>query len=418
MKRIVLLLFGLSLLGSPKAQDTIPFLDPSLGHQLVQETLPPYTLYPLDTLLNYYPLLFLSNYFNLQRFEYYIYNRYKIPDGTNVYGFAITADSCSIAEATGSLFTYSDNGGFVYYDSIYTNGNSYRKKMFYEIDTFGVVPCYIFLFEDRVSININTNDTTFYVKLDALNRIGDGCSIYFVGRDEIGDSYPLPNELSFASFDSIDGFLGPTTCGAGGGIYPVYQLPCPAPRVRMGNNYSGRVEFHWNPGGDTALYQLSFYSADDGRLMFETDTLTDTNFVLVDSMVPADMVNGRYEVRARKACDYLESPYHTLVWSEWSEPRAFNYMHRVEGIGEVDAMADFRLSPNPARGTVTVEIDQERLQGAFLQIVNLEGHIVAESIVKGPMFDLDISALPTGVYLVRVGTTDGTATRKLVITTD
>ena len=141
----------------------------------------------------------------------------------------------------------------------------------------------------------------------------------------------------------------------------------------MGTNYSGRVEFHWNPGGDTALYQLSFYSADDGRLMFETDTLTDTNFVLVESMVPADMVNGRYEVRARKACDYLDSPYHTLVWSEWSEPRAFNYMHRVEGIGEVDAMADFRLSPNPARGTVTVETTEGAEQ---VEIVDMEGRVV------------------------------------------
>ena len=409
MKRIVLLLFGLSLLGSPKAQDTIPFLDPSLGHQLVQEIFPPNTLYPLDTLLNYYPLGINSlNY--TREYHFGMINRYKIPNGTNIYGVAITADSCVIAnELIGSIFTYSDTGGFVYYDSIYTNGNSYRKKMFYEIDTSGVVPCYIFLFEDRVSININTNDTTFYTKLDATNYNGDSCYIHLVGIEHNGYS-SLPNEIAFASF--------PTPSLAGGGIYPVYQLPCPAPRVRMGNNYSGRVEFHWNPGGDTALYQLSFYSADDGRLMFETDTLTDTNFVLVDSMVPADMVNGRYEVRARKACDYLDSPYHTLVWSEWSEPRAFNYMHRVEGIGEVDAMADFRLSPNPARGTVTVEIDQERLQGAFLQIVNLEGHIVAESIVKGPMFDLDISALPAGVYLVRVGTTDGTATRKLVITTD
>ena len=86
----------------------------------------------------------------------------------------------------------------------------------------------------------------------------------------------------------------------------------------------------------------------------------------------------------------------------------------------------FALSPNPASQTVTVEVfgvtsqgetrqGEETRQAASLQIINLEGRIVAESRVEGEKTDLDVSHLSAGVYLVRLQTPQGSATRKLTI---
>ena len=381
-----------------QAQDTIPFWNTFFNYPIVcawnsDIEIPWDSLQHVETTLT-----FINGRWQPISFKH------RAPYGTNIYGVAVTSNNPDILPLVkGEIYTY-NNGHFIYYDSVCSSIPLYHKQMFFDYNNIidhnpiddRIVPCNIYLFNNKATIE----DSIFYFKMQSENSNYSFWSYSFTYGNLNFATAPMEEGLQLRS-----GFM-----------YPLLSLPCPAPRrVNVGTNYSGRVEFHWNPGGDTALYQLSFYSADDGRLMFETDTLTDTNFVLVDSMVPADMVNGRYEVRARKACDYLDSPYHTLAWSEWSEPRAFNYTHRVEGIGEVEEAMQFTLSPNPASGTVTVEIDREGLQGTFLQIVNLKGHIVAESIVKGPMFDLDISALPTGVYMVLLNTPEGVSVRRLVV---
>ena len=393
--------------GPLKAQDTIPFLDPSLGHQLFQQVLPPHTLFPTDTVLYYQLRVWVpaGKYITL-------HNRYKVSYGATVCGIAITADSCFLAqEVKCSLLSYNDNDGFVYYDSINTESSIYRKKMYYDYNSVndyyvssGIVPCYIFPF-DKVTLC----DTTLYAKIEVENNYYgnyyNGCDCYYVSLKRPSGISDV--NLGFASF--------PYGSGDGGCIFPVFQLPCPAPRVSVGTNFSGRVEFHWNPGGDTMLYQLAFHSADNGRLMFETDTLTDTTFTLVDSIAPAEMVNGRYEVRVRKACDYTGAPIaNPLVWSDWSEPRTFNYMHRVEGIEDIESFGpQFTLSPNPAKGTVTVE---GAADGERVEIVDMEGRVViGERPLAGSPSTVDISHLTPGVYLVRLSSELGTATRKLVV---
>ena len=141
---------------------------------------------------------------------------------------------------------------------------------------------------------------------------------------------------------------------------------------------SGRVDFLWR-AGDTALYQLAFYSYPDSSLVFETDALSDTTFTLCDSIVPASMVDGSYMVRLRKACDYTASAFDTIVWSDWGEPRQFLYMHSTAGIDATDGQTPvFLLSPNPAKGTVTVEMGETQRDASLqtIQVVDMEGRVV------------------------------------------
>ena len=398
---------GVFLNGFLKAQDTIPFLDPCFSYPTIHE-LYSWTEYPIDTMWHLDMCLGLAH---TEWSSFYMRNN-KIPYGSAIYGIAITSPQYDLPEGiVCKICTYDENNGFFYYDSIHSRGNHFVKHMFYDYHntcfdhTFlnytdtPVVPCHLYFFNEGVRIY----DSVFYSSLESSIE-------------------PPVNYPYFLIFMAGTGFFCGTypTCGypaqsPWGLIFPILKLPCPALRVSVGTNFSGRVEFHWNPGGDTMLYQLAFHSADDGRLMFETDTLTDTTFTLVDSIAPAEMVNGRYEVRVRKACDYTGAPIaNPLVWSDWSEPRTFNYMHRVEGIEDIESFGpQFTLSPNPAKGTVTVEgaAGVERVE-----IVDMEGRVViGERPLAGSPSTVDISHLAPGVYLVRLSGPTGSATRKLVV---
>ena len=396
---------GVFLNGFLKAQDTIPFLDPCFSYPTLHEIFYPWVELPLDTLRHKTTGLSLNNT-AIENWSYRHNN--KIQKESVVYGIAIASPNNELPEGVVcKLCTYDENSGYFYYDSVHSNGNHFVKHMFYQYNStildYGVdqpiSPCQIYLFNHEVSVH----DSIFYSTFE--NHYGADYYIYDVGLNPVLDA-----------FDLVCG-SGPNNevTGMWGIVFPILKLPCPAPRVRVGTNFSGRVEFHWNPGGDTMLYQLAFHSADDGRLMFETDTLTDTTFTLVDSIAPAEMVNGRYEVRVRKACDYTGAPIlNPLVWSDWSEPRTFNYMHRVEGIEDIESFGpQFTLSPNPAKGTVTVEgaAEVERVE-----IVDMEGRVViGERPLAGSPSTVDISHLAPGVYLVRLSGPTGSATRKLVV---
>lgn len=401
MKKNVFLVLGLLVLGITKAQDTIPFLDSCFAYPR------PMSLYhlnaelPLDTFRNSRYSTYNSlggDGINVWSYKYKTHSA-----NTNFYGIVVTTDHIDLFKGVkGVLFTYNESTGYTYLDSIYSGRSFYKKRMFFDYnssynnsDIGCIVPCNIFLFDSVISIK----DSVYYLRIENTNPV---YSIYNI---------VYTNSISFASINNYMFY------GNFGMMFPILQLPCPAPRTpNIGQNMSGRVDFLWR-AGDTALYQLAFYSYPDSSLVFETDALSDTTFTLCDSIVPASMVDGSYMVRLRKACDYTASAFDTIVWSDWSEPRQFNYMHSTEGIAEMDEGAAFSLSPNPARGMVTVEVVSEFAlqERATVLVVDMEGHMVKSAAVQSRSHDLDVSTLVPGVYLVRLGTPQGTAARKLVV---
>ena len=128
-----------------------------------------------------------------------------------------------------------------------------------------------------------------------------------------------------------------------------------------------------------------------------------------------------YSTWVRAECCHCGCPMHgdTLIWGPWQGPVQFYLGSRqpgTEGIETVETAVDFTLKPNPARGTVTVEMGET--QHATIEVVDMEGRVV----LKQPLghsasqpLTLDISSLAPGVYLVRLNTPEGFATRKLVV---
>ena len=207
-----------------------------------------------------------------------------------------------------------------------------------------------------------------------------------------------------------------------GGIFPILELPCPpASKPKMEANFVGNIHFSWWQG-DTNLYQVSLASFPDDHILYSSNTLTDNNFFVTDNFMDSlQLPEGRYNIRLRRVCNYMDSPYPQIIWSDWGEPRQFLYMHSTAGIDATDGQTPvLLLSPNPAKGTVTVEMDETQRDASLqtIQVVDMEGRVVLtqpwESTASQPL-TLDISGLAAGVYLVRLNTPMGTTTRKLVV---
>ena len=184
--------------------------------------------------------------------------------------------------------------------------------------------------------------------------------------------------------------------------------------VERGTN--GNASIRWEQAGDSMMYFLRvipWHAQVGNEITFST---TDTAVNL------ANLSEGLYYTVMVKAKCSHQCPNHSVLWSDWSESVTF-YLGDHEpdtsnAIELVDIGPLFTLSPNPATGMVTVEIvddDGEAQHAASLQIVNLEGSVVAETMVPETRVDLDVSGLTPGVYLVRLSSPKGTATRKLTV---
>lgn len=136
-----------------------------------------------------------------------------------------------------------------------------------------------------------------------------------------------------------------------------------------------------------------------------------TSFVLTDSLLDAAGYHesGYLDVRLRRACSYMASSYHTLVWSPWSAPRRFYHQRGVEGMEGV-ALPELTVSPNPATGVLHVEGE-----AGALQLLDLQGREMKVCDLRGVRITMDVSNLPRGVYLLRLVTDTSTASRRVVL---
>lgn len=87
------------------------------------------------------------------------------------------------------------------------------------------------------------------------------------------------------------------------------------------------------------------------------------------------------------------------------------------GIGSAPSSARFNLYPNPAKGQVVVSFDLQESLPATLTLLDMAGRKVMETGLTSAHTRLDVSALPSGHYFVRLATPTGYSTKKLTILT-
>lgn len=92
-----------------------------------------------------------------------------------------------------------------------------------------------------------------------------------------------------------------------------------------------------------------------------------------------------------------------------------DFFDRTLGIGEVSLGCDMRLYPNPAHDMVTVELTSEQSSATCqVDLLDAAGRSLMRRTVVGNTCQLSLQSLPAGVYLLRVTTPDGVATRQLL----
>jgi len=65
--------------------------------------------------------------------------------------------------------------------------------------------------------------------------------------------------------------------------------------------------------------------------------------------------------------------------------------------------SETNLFPNPSGGRFTLFISEKPVQQAILQVFNLHGKLVfTENYLQIKSADIDLSALPKGVYIIKV----------------
>jgi spore coat protein CotH len=84
----------------------------------------------------------------------------------------------------------------------------------------------------------------------------------------------------------------------------------------------------------------------------------------------------------------------------------------LTGIKKFAESQNIALYPNPTSGKIHIVLSENATR---CQVIGLMGNVLQETSLSSSVFDLDLSGLPSGMYLVKVQMTDGgTAFRKVV----
>ena len=73
-------------------------------------------------------------------------------------------------------------------------------------------------------------------------------------------------------------------------------------------------------------------------------------------------------------------------------------------------LASVAIYPNPASYTITIESPQL----AVIEILNIQGQLIKSLSTTGNKINIDVSAFPSGVYIVEVRTEKGVEVKKFI----
>lgn len=74
----------------------------------------------------------------------------------------------------------------------------------------------------------------------------------------------------------------------------------------------------------------------------------------------------------------------------------------------------FKVYPNPSNGVSFVEVDESKLSGSLLKVVNSNGKVVFETILQGSKTSVDISNQPQGIYFFKISKGNDKGVKKVI----
>lgn len=118
------------------------------------------------------------------------------------------------------------------------------------------------------------------------------------------------------------------------------------------------------------------------------------------------------------ACDYIANGFYLNHGAPpYSLPNFIdNYKYKngipnckIVGINDIQ-LKNNTIYPNPSTNTLTIE----SLQSAIIKITNIQGRLIKTYTITDNKTSIDVSAFPSGVYVVEVKTEKGIEVRKFV----
>ena len=202
-------------------------------------------------------------------------------------------------------------------------------------------------------------------------------------------------------------------------VYPIFEEMCPVVSgLHVENRQSDEVTVAWNAHGSHNVWMVSY-----GPLGMPRDS-----FATVSCLQPSLTITGLdstriYDICVQALCDYRASDYDfydadvfgnhdTTFVSDWSKHLYLRGCNIVS-INDISTPDDgILLRPNPADRQVTVSAP---LPLKRVEVYDLAGRMVEAHQPNGTTLQIDLKTYPTGTYLVKVTTTNGTTTKKLVV---
>ena len=168
--------------------------------------------------------------------------------------------------------------------------------------------------------------------------------------------------------------------------------PCQPPTNLMVNEVGGTyVKLSWQGAADSFVVAYG----KDG-VYNQTITTTENNIRLEGMQLNTDYVWKIKAICGEHETDYvIGQPFRTLG----------------TGVGENNTM-DAVVLPNPTNGKVTIEAENLK----HITISNILGQVIYDGKASANEFAYDFSGYEAGVYLIRIETTSGVATKRVVVT--
>ena len=175
-------------------------------------------------------------------------------------------------------------------------------------------------------------------------------------------------------------------------LYPIIEPKCEAvAEVRSEVDSMGCLVATWDSLPYQEQWVVAFYI--DGSPSTIVDTVDSCRWQYCG--LPA---GANYQVSVRSRCTNLNSN----SWSKWSSPI---------NAGLEDAVADktLHVSPNPTTGVVTLTLPEAARSGCSAELYNTDSRRMASYALPtaSSTATLDLSALPAGLYLLRIVTPKG-----------
>ncbi len=85
-------------------------------------------------------------------------------------------------------------------------------------------------------------------------------------------------------------------------------------------------------------------------------------------------------------------------------------LYNHTGINEMNNKLNFAVYPDPVSDNLTIDCSQQ----AIIEITNIQGQLIETHTASSNKTSIDVSALPCGVYIVKVITENGVGVEKFI----